>query len=115
MLEISLTEVDMKKSSKIKKLLPKRNNVLFDNWSIVHLTSGILIGWTVRPLYALALMIAWEPLENFILSPILAKVNLVFGYESLKNSVSDIIFDTVGITLGALLITWMIDPPFHFF
>src|SRR4051812_32715671 len=111
MLEVIL----MKKLPKIKKLLPKRNDVLFDNWSLAHLTSGVLLGWTIRPLFALALLIAWEPLEIFILSPILAKLNLVFGYKTLKNSLSDIFFDSIGFLIGPLILPLLVAPPFHFF
>jgi hypothetical protein len=45
-------------------------------------------------------MIAWEPLEIFVLSPVLARYNIVFGYETLINSLSDIVVDVLGIAAG---------------
>lgn len=92
-----------------------RNDSLFDAWSIVHFLTGLMMGWTITPVVALALMVLWEPLEIFILSPILARINIEFGYETLRNSLSDIFFDTVGVLLGAYVLTWLVMPPFHLF
>jgi hypothetical protein len=92
-----------------------RNNTLFDPWSIVHLITGILFGWLMDPFVALIIMVLWEPLEILVLSPLLAKRNIIFGYESLNNSLSDIFFDVVGVAIGYWLLTAIIDPPFHLF
>jgi hypothetical protein len=96
-------------------LKPRRNNDLFDIWSIIHLFSGVFMGWILDPFIALAIMVLWEPLEIFVLSPILAKYNIIFGYESIRNSLSDIFFDVVGVALGAWFLTALADPPFHLF
>jgi hypothetical protein len=93
----------------------KRNGALFDSWSIVHLCTGILFGWLMDPFIALVIMILWEPLEILILSPILAKFDIIFGYESLNNSLSDIFFDVVGVILGVWLLTELVAPPFQLF
>lgn len=90
----------------------KRNGSLFDVWSIVHLGMGILLGWVLDPFVALAILVLWEPLEIFVLSPLLAKKGIVFGYESLRNSLSDIVFDVIGVALGAWLVVKLLDPPF---
>ncbi len=90
----------------------KRNGSLFDVWSVVHLGTGIVLGWVLDPFVALAILVLWEPLEIFVLSPLLAKKGIVFGYESLRNSLSDIVFDVIGVALGAWLVVKLLDPPF---
>jgi hypothetical protein len=95
--------------------LPPRNDLLYDTWSLVHLATGIAFGWLMSPLIGLVIMILWEPLEVLILSPILMKRGIIFGHESIRNSLSDIFFDTVGVLLGFYLLTAAFDPPFHLF
>lgn len=82
----------------------KRNGNLFDKWSIVHLCTGALFGWLMSPLVAIVIMTLWEPFEILILSPLLARRGIVFGYETLRNSLSDIVFNTIGVILGALVL-----------
>lgn len=77
-----------------------RNGAIFDAWSLVHLATGVMFGLLLNPFVAWALMIAWEPLEIFVLSPLLYKVGIEFGYETWQNSVSDIVFDALGIAIG---------------
>ncbi len=93
---------------------PKRNDALFDGWSLVHLMSGILFGWVIDPAIALAILVLWEPLENIVLSPIFARFGIVFGYETIRNSLSDIFFDCVGVGIGLLLLS-QLAPPFRLF
>lgn len=90
----------------------KRNGNLFDIWSIIHVVTGIGMGWLMDPFIAVVIMILWEPLEIFVLSPLLARRGIVFGYESLRNSLSDIVFDIVGVAIGAYLLTAWLAPPF---
>jgi hypothetical protein len=107
-----------KKAHKLRALVdkrPKRNDSLYDNWSLVHLISGIGFGWTMPPFIALALLVLWEPLEILVLSPILAKYDIIFGYETIRNSLSDIFFDTVGVLIGAYLLIRFVPPPFQLF
>lgn len=109
---------DMPKTNRPKLLSvakPRRNGALFDNWSIVHLVTGVGMGWVMRPFIALSLMVLWEPLEILILSPLLDRLGIKFGYESLRNSLSDIFFDVVGVALGLWLLHHLITPPFHLF
>lgn len=107
-----------KKQSTTKELIelansrPRRNDTLFDLWSIVHLLTGVALGWVMSPFVALVIMILWEPLEILVLSPLLAKVGIVFGYESLRNSLSDIFFDIVGVIIGAYILVNLAAPPF---
>lgn len=82
----------------------KRNGNLFDTWSIVHLCTGVLFGVFINPWIAFLLMTLWEPFEIFVLSPILEKRGIIFGYESLRNSLSDIVFNSIGILLGAYVL-----------
>ncbi len=92
-----------------------RNKNLFDGWSTVHLTIGILMGWLMAPFFALLIMTLWEPFEIFVLSPLLRRFGINFGYESIQNSLSDILFNTVGVTLGAFVLGAMVAPPLHLF
>lgn len=93
----------------------RRNDALFDLWSIVHLVTGIALGWVMDPFVALLAMVLWEPLEILVLSPLLARWNILFGHESLRNSLSDIAFDGAGVALGYWVLTPLVAPPFHLF
>lgn len=97
------------------RMKTRRNDALFDGWSIVHLITGILMGWVMAPFVALVIMVLWEPLEIFMLSPFLARYGITFGYETLRNSLSDIFFDVVGVALGVWALAVLIAPPFHLF
>lgn len=110
-----LTSRTVKRLKSIANKRPKRNNSLFDNWSIVHLFSGIIFGWTMPPFIALVLLVLWEPLEILVLSPILAKFGIIFGYETIRNSLSDIFFDTVGVLIGFYVLAHFFEPPLRFF
>jgi len=81
----------------------------------VHLVTGMIMGWVMRPFIALSIMVLWEPLELLVLSPLLARADIVFGDESLQNSLSDIVFDVVGVALGIWLLANLASPPFHLF
>lgn len=93
----------------------KRNGNLFDRWSIVHLCTGITFGWLMNPFVAMVLMTLWEPFEILVLSPLLAKRGIIFGYESLRNSLSDIVFNTIGIFIGLVALRLLLNPPFLLF
>lgn len=88
-----------------KKPMNPRNESLFDSWSIVHVVFGIAFGWLFTPVVALAILVIWEPLEIFIFSPLLARFGIAFGREALRNSLSDIFFDIVGVAIGIWLLT----------
>lgn len=100
---------------KIKHIKHRRNDALFDGWSIVHICTGVAMGWVMPPFVALLLMVLWEPLEILILSPLLARYGITFGFESLRNSLSDIFFDSIGVLAGAYLLTQLVLPPFYLF
>lgn len=93
----------------------RRNGALVDVWSFVHLLTGVAMGWVMDPWVAFGLMVLWEPFEIFFLSPILARRGLVFGHESLRNSMSDIVFDGLGVLIGYLWLSMIISPPFILF
>lgn len=95
--------------------LKRRNGVLFDIWSIVHFVTGVGMGWLMDPVVAIVLMVAWEPLEVFVISPLVARLGITFGYEKLSNSLSDIVFDSFGVLVGAFALTALLPPPFHLF
>lgn len=69
----------------------------------------------MNPLVALVVMTLWEPFEILLLSPILAKRGIDFGNETLRNSLYDIVFNTVGVLLGILVVRQILDPPFQLF
>lgn len=69
----------------------------------------------MNPVIALSIMVLWEPIEIFVLSPLLARRGITFGFESLRNSLSDIVFDTVGVLIGAFVLGALISPPFYLF
>jgi len=100
-----------------KELLARhrRNDALFDAWSVVHLVTGVAVGWVMEPFIGLLIMVLWEPLEVLVLSPFLARLGILFGHESLRNSLSDIFFDCVGVAIGWWLLTPAVRPPFHWF
>jgi hypothetical protein len=91
----------------------RRNTALFDVWSLVHLVTGLAVGWLMDPFVGLLIMVLWEPLEILVLSPILARYEILFGHESLRNSLSDIFFDGVGVAAGYWGLRALLDPPFH--
>jgi hypothetical protein len=95
--------------------VPRRNNKLYDKWSLVHLLTGIILGWVMDPFVALSIMVLWEPLEILVLSPLLARRGTIFGYETLRNSLSDIVFNIIGVALGTWALTTLSVPPFHLF
>lgn len=102
-------------AKKARGFRQERNNSLADSWSLMHLLSGIAFGWVMSPLAAMVILILWEPLENFIISPIAARYNIEFGYETLRNSLSDIVIGGIGVLLGYAVLTEWIAPPFHLF
>lgn len=106
----------MEAETKEKLFHGARNNRLFDLWSIVHLLTGVLMGWVMDPFLALVLMIAWEPFEIFVLGPSLKRwTGITFGYESFRNSLSDMLFDAAGVALGYYALRALADPPFLLF
>ncbi|HWB38821.1 MAG TPA: hypothetical protein VG604_01115 [Candidatus Saccharimonadales bacterium] len=108
-----------KPSVRLQRFLAKRshgrNDAWVDGWSFIHLLSGVLLGWIMPPLAAVTVMILWEPFEIFVLSPFLARYHIVFGYESLRNSLSDIVFDIAGIWFGYYIVLLFVSPPLHLF
>lgn len=81
----------------------RQNNPL-DIWSLVHFLTGVAMGLLFSPVVAVTLMVLWEPLEIFILSPLLARRAIDLGYEGLRNSLSDIGVDTAGVLCGHYLL-----------
>lgn len=77
--------------------------------------TGIGVAWVMNPLIALVILVLWEPFEVLVLSPLLAKGNIKFGYESVRNSLSDVFFDVVGVLLGAYVLANFFEPPFYLF
>jgi len=103
------------KHSAINRKKYGRNNTLVDSWSAVHLLSGILFGLLINPIAAIIILALWEPFENFVLSPIFARSGILFGYESWRNALSDVIFDAAGVIIGSLAITAAAAPAVHLF
>ena len=95
--------------------MPRRNDKLYDWWSLVHLSSGIVFGWLMAPFAALVILVLYEPFENFVLSPFFDKFGIFFGHETIRNSLSDIFFDTIGVIIGSQLLLRFVAPPFSLF
>lgn len=92
-----------------------RNDTLLDTWSLVHVGSGILAGWVMSPFIAIALLVLWEPFEVLLLSPFLARFGIIFGHETLRNSLTDIVYDFIGVIIGMTVLTSLVAPPFYLF
>ncbi|HLF16800.1 MAG TPA: hypothetical protein VI796_05150 [Candidatus Thermoplasmatota archaeon] len=91
----------------------RRNDALVDLWSVGHLILGVVFGWVMPGFLALALLVLWEPFEIFVLHPLILRLTgKVFGFESLRNSLSDIVFDTAGVALGVYGLRAWLDAPF---
>lgn len=92
-----------------------RNDAWIDSWSLIHFLTGVVLGYVMPPFLAASLMILYEPLEIFILSPFAARFKINFGYEALPNSLSDIVFGIAGVTVGYYGLFSIATPPFHLF
>lgn len=91
----------------------RRNDTLIDGWSGVHLIVGVWVGWLMDPFIGLMLMVLWEPLEILVLNPLADRLfGIEFGFETLRNAMSDIVFDAVGVALGYWALRAWVDPPF---
>lgn len=84
----------------------ERNNTFFDVWSAVHFVTSILFTLILGPKLALIILFLWEPLEIYVLSPLLARFDINFGDETLKNSLSDLVFDSLGVGVGYLILEY---------
>ncbi len=94
----------------------QRNDTLVDAWSFVHLLTGVAAGWVMDPFVALLLLVLWEPLEILVLSPVIERLaGIKFGFETLRNSTSDIVFDAAGVALGYWGLRAVVDAPFAWF
>ena len=81
----------------------KRNDKLVDIWSLVHVVSSGTLAWLIGPVSAFVIVTLWEPFEILLLSPLLAQRGIIFGYESWRNSLSDIVFNSLGIGITVAL------------
>lgn len=99
------------------KVVPghRRNSALFDGWSVIHFATGVAFGWLLDPFVGLLIMVLWEPLEVLVLSPLLARRGIIFGHESLRNVLSDVAFDALGVAVGYWGLSSLIEPPFRLF
>ncbi len=81
-----------------------RNNSFVDMWSFIHLFNSVILCLLLGPGIAFAIAVLWEPLEIFIISPLVAKLGITFGHETIRNSLSDIVFDAIGVAIGILIL-----------
>lgn len=88
------------------------DDALVDSWSFAHVALGILLAVVLTPFWALVLLVLYEPLELLVLSPILDKRGISFANETLENSLMDIVFDTIGVLLGAYLVLPLLPKEF---
>jgi hypothetical protein len=83
---------------------PDRNGDLWDVWSLVHIASSAALTLLFGPVIAFIITFLWEPFELFVLSPLLARFGVRFGYESWQNSLADVAFNAIGIAAAWLLV-----------
>ena len=103
----------MREETKEKLLHGARNDALLDAWTGAHVLTGAGLGWLMDPFWALVILILWEPLEVFLLHPLVLRLTgKLFGYESWRNSISDIVFDAVGVAVGYYVLRAVVEPPF---
>lgn len=77
---------------------------------------GVWVGWLVDPFIGLLVMVLWEPLEVLILNPLFERWwGIEFGFESLRNAMSDIVFDAAGVAVGCWGLRAVVEPPFQVF
>ena len=74
-----------------------RNDRLVDKWSFTHIAWGIVLTIALGPVLAFLILLAWEPFEVLVLSPVAARVGVDFGHEHWRNSLSDIAFNGIGV------------------
>lgn len=79
------------------------NRRWFDLWSLTHVVWGAAAGWFLGPWVGFLVMAAWEPIEIFVLSPLLARFGVVFGHEGWQNSLGDLACNAVGIAAAVAL------------
>lgn len=84
-----------------------RNDRLVDVWSASHFVWGAGLALLVGPLWAFALLVAWEPFEILFLGPLLSRVGFAFGHETWRNALSDIVFDGAGVAVGFGIAVWL--------
>ncbi len=83
---------------------------MVDVWSATHVAWGIVLTPLLGPWWALLLLAVWEPVEIFVVSPLLARFGIDFGRESFVNSVSDLAFDAIGVAIGWYVVLPLWDP-----
>lgn len=84
----------------------ERNNRFFDKWSVIHFVTSMLFTLIIGPKLALLIVFLWEPFEIYILSRVLEKIEVRFGDETLKNSLSDLLFDSIGVAVGYAILSY---------
>lgn len=89
----------------------ERNSALIDIWSFIHIfNSAVLVLVLKKPWLALIITILWEPFEVLVLSPWLRQEHgVIFGHEGLANSLSDIIFNTIGVVCGVFILKFLMS------
>jgi len=88
------------KNTNPKKHSP-RNNSIVDPWSFIHLFTSAALTLLFGPIAALVVVTLWEPVEIFVISPLVARrFGVLFGHETALNSVSDMAFNLLGILLA---------------
>jgi len=87
-----------------------RNDHLVDLWSISHVAWATALTVVLGPWWALALMLAWEPVEILVLGPLLSRKGIAFGHETWRNAASDAVFDALGVALTYFVVLRLWDP-----
>lgn len=87
-----------------------RNERYVDWWSATHFGWAVVLGLLVGPLWAFAILVVWEPVEIFILGPLISRQGVAFGHEGWRNALSDIVFDGAGAIVAYAVARTLWDP-----
>lgn len=94
----------MKQTKTTIKQKTARNDAVLDKWSAVHFVTSAVLCVLFGPVIAVVVTYIWEPIEIFVISPIVARFGILFGHETLRNSLSDIAVNTIGVGAGLILL-----------
>ncbi|MFH1769525.1 MAG: hypothetical protein ABH833_02565 [Parcubacteria group bacterium] len=104
------------KKNRICEINVPVNDKYWDGWSVLHVFVGVLLAWVMNPFIALFVMILYEPFEVRVICPwIYKRHGIVFGNESAKNILMDIMFDAIGILIGFYILRGVVNSPFILF
>lgn len=92
----------------------RRNQRLVDGWSGLHLLGGVVVALVLPPFWALVVAVLFEPVEVLVIGPVVARYDIDFGHEGVRNLAMDLVFDVAGILVGAFWLRDVLAPALPF-